>query len=397
MRRIVLSLISLTLLFAVSSTANYSEGVAAYQAKNYAEAVTQFQAAIEELKRAGAEEDPQYQPYYLMLGNSLSKSGKHKEAIAPLQTALRLKDGDMGTQLTLGQTYYRLEQYSEAAGILGKVDLSSLPKSAQGAISNMLSVCYEKSGNSGLALANMERAAQLNPDDAASQFNYGTKALAAGYTDDAVKALQKAVALEGSDPAKVRAYLNALVLKGRETTNKTSKKAVYEKAVPVATALSKMLPTYDSYLQLAEAQLGAQQYSGAATTLDRTIAKKSSDWLPYFYKGQAYTALNQYSDAVAPLEAALGKRPSANDKVRVDRQLGFVHERLKNLEESMAYYQAANDSAGYRRVEENLKIKQENADVDKHNAEVEELKRQKKELEEKMKALPGAAAPPSNR
>ena len=63
----------------------------------------------------------------------------------------------------------------------------------------------------------------------------------------------------------------------------------------------------------------------------------------------------------------------------------------------MAYYQAANDSAGYRRVEENLKIKQENADVDKHNAEVEELKRQKKELEEKMKALPGAAAPPSNR
>ena len=295
MRRIVLSLISLTLLFAVSSTANYSEGVAAYQAKNYAEAVTQFQAAIEELKLAGAEEDPQYQPYYLMLGNSLSKSGKHKEAIAPLQTALRLKDGDMGTQLTLGQTYYRLEQYSEAAGILGKIDVSSLPKSAQGAISNMLSVCYDKSGDSGRALANMERAAQLNPDDAAAQFNYGTKALAAGYTDDAVKALQKAVALQGSDPAKRRAYLNALFRKGRETSNRASKKAVYEKAVPIATALSKMEPTFDNYLLLAEAQLGALQYSGAASTLDKALAEKSSDWLPYFYKGQAYTALNQYT------------------------------------------------------------------------------------------------------
>ena len=397
MRRIVLSLISLTLLLAVPSMAEYAAGVAAYQAKNYAEAVTQFQAAIEQLKVAGAEEDPQYQPYYLMLGNSLSKSGKLKEALAPLQTALRLNDSDMGAQLTLGQTYYRLKQYSEAAGILGKIDMSSLPKSAQGAISNMLSVSYEKSGDSGRALANMERAAQLNPDDAAAQFNYGTKALAAGYTDDAVKALEKAVALEGSDPAKRRAYLNALARKGRETSNKASKKAVYEKAVANATALSRMESTYDNYLQLAGAQLGARQYSGALSTLDQAISKKSSDWLPYLYKGQAYTALGQFSDAVAPLETALGKGPSANDKARIDRQLGFVHEKLKNYEKSMAHYQASGDSAGYRRVEENLAIKQENEKVDQHNAEVEELERKKKELEEKIRALPGAAAPPPSR
>ena len=53
MRRIALSLISLTLLFAVPSTADYTAGVAAYQAKGYAEPITQFQAAIEQVKVGG--------------------------------------------------------------------------------------------------------------------------------------------------------------------------------------------------------------------------------------------------------------------------------------------------------------------------------------------------------
>ena len=100
--------------------------------------------------------------------------------------------------------------------MLGKLDMNAVPASSRGPVSNMLSVCYDKSGNEGLALANMEKAAQLNPNDAAAQFNYGVKALASGYTDDAVAALGKAVSIDGGDAAKRRAYGSALVRQARE-------------------------------------------------------------------------------------------------------------------------------------------------------------------------------------
>ena len=395
MRRISIPLV-LPLLFCSPLVADYAAGVAAYQAKNYSEAVTQFQQAIEELKVAGAEEDPQYQPYYLMLGNSLSKAGKLKEAVDPLKMALKMKDGDIGTQLALGQAYYKLNDYSNCARTLGSADVSALPQGTQGAISNMLSVCYEKSGDSGRALANMENAAKLNPNDAAAQFNYGSKALASGYTDDAVSYLEKAVSLDGNDPAKRRAYGSALVRKGRETQDRNAKKSVYSKAVANAQALVKMDSTYENTLTLAEVQIGAQDYVGAVSTLDNAIAKKSSDWLPYFYKGQAYTAEGQFANAVDPLTTSLTKGPGAKDKARVDNQLGFVYEKLREFEKSMVHYQAGGNSAGYDRVQENFKIAQDNQDADRHNAEVEELERQRKELEDRIKALPGATPPPSN-
>ena len=91
MRRTSL-ILSLSLLLGAPLLADYTAGVEAYKAKNYSEAITQFQQAIEELKVAGAEEDPKYAPYYLMLGNSLSKSGKLKDAVGPLKTALKMKE-----------------------------------------------------------------------------------------------------------------------------------------------------------------------------------------------------------------------------------------------------------------------------------------------------------------
>ena len=72
-----------------------------------------------------------------------------------------------------------------------------------------MAVSYEKTGQSGLALANFEKAAQLNPQDAAAQFNYGKEALAAGYTNDAVAALEKGLEIE-PDNALFRTNLERL-------------------------------------------------------------------------------------------------------------------------------------------------------------------------------------------
>lgn len=368
--------------------AGWEEGVAAFKTGNYQEAANQFQAFIEEAASLGAAENPEYAPAYFMLGQSLYKLGKPKDAIEPLKTALQLKSDDANTQLVLGQAYFKLGDYRNAVSVLSKMDTASVPEAHRAVISKLLAVSYQKTGQEGLALANLEKAAQLNPNDAATQFNYGTRALAAGYTDDAVKALAKAVSLDGNDPDKQRAYVRALVRQGREAQDRATKRAVYGKAAAAAQKLVQLESSYDNLLTLAEAQLGAQQYDPALATLKQAAAKNSSDWLPYFYMGQAHTAKGTFEQAVQPLKTALGK-PNA-DQQRVWRQLGFVYEKQKKFGDAKTAYNNAGDSASAARVEENQRIQEENLRIEEENRRIEELERQRKELEKEMKQLPGS-------
>ncbi len=389
-KRSVAISVLLPALLSATAFAEYNAGVAAFNAKNYSEAVTEFQASIEELKAAGLEEDPKYFGYYLMLGQSLLGAKEYAKSIEPLKMTLRLKEGDVNTQQLLGQAYYRMKDYRNAASTFSNMSLSSLPEKTQTNIYKMLADAYDNLGNDGLALSNMEKAAKLDPQNARAQHRHGQKALSQGYTDDAVKALEKAVSLKPNDVNYRRSVVTALVLKSRETRTSAPKKATYERAVSHATKLASLDPSHESYLQLAETQLGAQQYAAAVTALDKAIGKKANDWLPYYYKGQAYTALEDHSKAVPPLKTALTKSPSDQEQRTIHSQLGFVYEKLKDLPQAIASYRTAGNATGLARVEENDRIAQENENIDSHNAEIEELERKKLELEKKLGELPGA-------
>jgi tetratricopeptide (TPR) repeat protein len=372
--------------------AGWEEGVAAFKAKNYQEAANQFQAFLDEAESVGGGmKKPEFQPAFFMLGQSLYKLNKFKEAAEPLKTALELKAGDLNTQLVLGQSYFKGKDYKNAAAVLSKIDTAALPDAHKAVVAKMLSTAYQQTGDTGMALRNWEEAAKLNPNDAATQFNYGTQALAAGYTDDAIAALTKAASIDSSDPAKQRALVNALVRKGRETRDASGKAAAYSKASSTAAKLVQLEDKYDNVLLQAETQLGAKQYDGAIASLGKASAKNSSDWLPLFYLGQAHTAKGTVDQAVKPLTDALGK-PGADQK-KIWSQLGFVYEKQKKYSDAIAAYNKAGDSRGVARVEENQRIAQENAGIEDHNARIEDLERQKKELEKEMQALPGTGTP----
>ena len=386
-------LICLLLSVAVGSSAfaDWQEGVDAFQAKNFQEAANQFQAFIKNAADLGGAEKPEYAPAYQMLGRSLYSLKKYKEAIDPLKTALKLKADDVSTQLVLGQAYFRARDYQNTIDVFSQINAGSLPQAHQANISKMLSVCYEKTGNSGLLLSNLENAAKLNPNDAAIQFNYGTRALAAGYTEDAIAALAKASSLDAKDPAKHRAYATALVQKGRETRDRKTKLATYSQAAAAAHKLTTLEGKYDNFLLRAEAELGAQQYDQATKSLGQAIAKNSSDWLPLYYLGQAHTAKRRYAEAIGPLKNALGK-PEADGK-KVWKQLGFVYEKQKSLPEAKAAYLKAGDAAGATRIQKNIDIGDENKRIEGENALIKQLEEEKKKLEAEMKALPGSGSP----
>lgn len=391
MRKLPAVVLSLSLLGAGGAFAGYEEGAAAFKAKNYQEAVNQFQAFIEELKGMEAAEKPEYAGVYQMLGMSLTGLGKHKEAVEPFKTAIKLKGSDATLQLLLGKAYYEAKDYRNAADVLSKINTGSLPEAHRGAVSTMLSVAYQKSGQEGLALSQWEKAAKANPNDATTQYNYGVQALQAGYTDDAIAALAKASTLDAKDPAKHKVYAQALLRKGRETPDKAAKTALYAKAVGAAQALVRIEGSYDNLLLLAEAQLGAQQYDGAIATLNQATAKNSSDWLPHYYLGQAYAVKGAYDQALTPLKAALAK-PKADQK-KIWSQIGFVHEKQKNFADAKTAYTNAGDSRGLTRIQENERIAQENLSIEAQNQKIKELEEEKRRLEKEMQALPGSTNP----
>lgn len=390
-RKLPAVVLGLSLLGAGSAFAGYEEGAAAYKAKNYQEAVNQFQAFIEELKGMEAAEKPEYAVVYQMLGMSYIGMGKPKDAVAPLKTALQLKPGDAIIQLGLGQAYFKANDYKNAADVLGKLNTSSLPEAHRASVATMLSVSYDKSGQDDLALGQLEKAAKANPNDATTQFNYGVKALQAGYTDDAVAALGKAASLDAKDAAKQKAYAQALLRKARETRDRAAKSATYAKAVSAAQALTRLEGSYDNLLLLAEAQLGGQQYDAAVATLGQATGKNANDWLPHYYLGQAHAAKGSYDQAIGPLKTALAK-PRADQK-KIWSQMGFVYEKQKNYGEAKTAYTNAGDSRGLARIQENERIAAENQAIEAQNQKIKELEEEKRRLEKEMQALPGSSNP----
>jgi tetratricopeptide (TPR) repeat protein len=368
------------------AVAGWEEGVAAFKGGNYQQAAKEFQGFVDERPDV-------FQGHY-MLGQSLAKLNRNQEALQHLRKALELESGNVGVQLALGKVYLEVGHYADAAALLGKIDVSSLPAAQQSALHQMMAMALEKSGDSDRALDQLARAARARPNDADVQFQYGSAALRAGDTGAAISALEQATRLAPNDPEKLYAYAQALVRQGRSTTG-ASKTAVYQKASSTAAKLVALDPSYDNLMLQAGAQLGARQYDSALSTLQQAARKNASDWLPLFYQGQAYTQKSQYRSAESTLKQALDKASTSRDQVTIWKQLGFVYEKQKSYAAAISAYQKAGDSTSVARVEENQKTAEYNVAVEEENKRIRELAEEQEKIKEQLEQLPGGP-PPEN-
>jgi tetratricopeptide (TPR) repeat protein len=382
------TVIALALLSAGAATvveAGWEEGVAAFKAGNFTQAAREFQVFVEERPDV-------YQGHY-MLGQVLLKLNRSQEALTHLRKAYELDSSAPGVQLALGRAYLDVGRYADAAGLLGKINASTLPKAQQAVVYQMLAMALEKSGDSDRALGQLAKAARISPNDAAVQYQYGAAALKAGDTGTAVAALGRAVQIDPRDAAKQQTYAQALLRQGR-TSRGAAKTQAYTKAASAAQNVVAANASFDNLMLLAGAQLGAKQYDQALTTLKRAEGMKSTDWLPQFYMGQAYTQKAQYRSALSSLKQALDKARSDKDKVTVWKQLGFVYEKQKSYEDAIGAYRQAKDTASVARVEKNRETERYNREVEDENRQIEELRAEQEKIKEELRELPGGAKPP---
>lgn len=374
------------LLFGASAGwAGWEEGVAAFKAKNYAQAVREFEGVVGER--------PDWPQGHLMLGKSLLGANRTAQGVEALRKAYDLAPSDTGIQLSLAQAFVSAGRHGDAAQLLAKVNQASLSKEQQAAFSKLYTTALQQSGQGAKAQAELEKAARANPNDSTIQYQFGVAALNAGNTAQAVQALERAAKNDPKSAVKQKAYTQALIRQAQETGG-TANDPIYVKAAESAKALYALEANYENLLLLGEAQLGAKQYKVAADTFTQAASRNANDWLPLFYQGQAHTAAGNYDAAVTALRAALTRKPTGRDQSRVNNQLGFVFEKQKKLSDAIAAYQAAGNASAAERVTKNAEIAKHNEQAAAEEAKAKELAEQAAKLREELAKKGGGAAPP---
>lgn len=384
-RRSALALAVLSFLLTASiATAGYEEGVAAFKARNFEQAVAEFQQFVEER--------PDQHAGYQMLGLSLISAGRPGDAVAPLEKALELKGENPADRLYLGRALHLSGSHRESISALSRLNIGSLPAKNQSQVYQMRSASYARLGNTGSAAADLGRVADLNPSDAGARFEYGQMLHSDAQLDPAIAAYERAISMDGSNSEWKTVLVNALKVKGRSTRG-SGKAGIYRKAEDVAMSLVGTSPSYDNLLLLGEVQLGGKNYESAASTFQQAISKKRNDWHSHFYLGQAYGSLERFNDAEAPLNDALGLASGDAERQILD-YLGFVLSKQNKYDAAISAYERAGNSSGAARVRENKQIAQENEDADEFNRNIEELERQREELRKQLEEVPGATSEP---
>ncbi len=371
--------ILLILLISLSSSvfAGWEEGLAAFKAGRYDEAVREFKSV--------ADAQPDWPGSYLMMGQAYLKLNRNSEAVNAIKKAYDLNPNDDATKLALGSAYVEARKFSDAARLLKTIDVSKMKSAKQSAYHQLLAVAMSKSGQSGQALAALKKAAAASPNDASLQYNLGRSALASGETATAVSALEKATRLNGNDSKMKESLVKAYIRQGREKRG-SQKVASYKKAVTIAQQLGRS-GSFEHLLTLGEAQLGAKSYSEAVSSFDKAAAKKPNDWLSQYYKGQAQTSLKRYGQAESSLNSSLSKTSDPKNEKTIYKQLAFVYEKQKKFAEAIKTYNRAGDSSGAARAQKNRDTEAENKRIQEDNEEIAALKRAAAELDAEIEGL----------
>ena len=374
------------------ATAGWDEGVAAFKAGRWDEAIRQLQPVVDEREKAGQK----WAGGHFVLGQALLKANRNSEAVAQLDKAYRIDGNNVGIRLRLGEAYAAQGKYGSAISFLGRINAASLPKEMQAFLGQLLGVSYLKTNDPVRAqeeLARAARAARGSKSEAGIQYQLGTTAYNNGDTNTAVTALARATSLASGDMDMQDAYSKALIKQGRETKNSTAKRAAYQKAASAASKVVSANPSYDNSMRMGEAQLGAEMFDQAIATFQSSAAKNTADWLPHYYIGQAYTAKQQYRSAEQALQQALDKANATNDKNRTWGQLAYVFEKQKKYRDAQDAYARAGNSSAAARARDNAEIAEFNQGVEVQNKRIKEMTEEEEAIRKELEDLQGGRPP----
>jgi tetratricopeptide (TPR) repeat protein len=367
----------LLLVAALPAHAEWNKGLEAYNKKDWANAVKEF----EEVTKT----NPDYAGGYYMLGVSQRAAGQVSPAIASLRKAVELDGSQASYKIALGQALLQGQQYQSAYQLLKPLSLSSMEAGHRSNYALLFAQAATKTNRPGEAIGVLTTQARADARNYRLQQALGSAYTANNEEAKAFDAYKKAYELNPKDTSSARNAIKAAISVARRSSSNSAKSNYYNQAGLIAERLANSSPTFEHQLLAGEAFLGAKQYQKALSWFDKAKAKQSQNALVYYYSAQCKTSMNQLNPAIADLQQALKIGASGKLRTQVYNQGGYIYDKKKDYNNAIQWYREAGNQSMVRQMEDKKNAAAQNLQAQQECAEfkrkIDALKMQVDELE----------------
>ena len=262
---------------------------------------------------------------YFNQGYAQGELGRHAEAIAAYDQALRLDPDNAAAYFNRGLARSHLGRHAESVA-----DYSQALRLDPDNAAAYFNRGYDQGqlGRHAQAVADYDQALRLNPNDAVAYFNRGLAKKRLDRHADAIADYDQALRL---DPDNAAAYFNRGYARG-ELGRHADAVADYDQALRLDpdNAAAYFNRGYD------RRQLG--RYAEAIADYDQVIRLEPNDAAAYFNRGFARSQLDRHAQAIADYDHALRLDPK---HAAAYRSRGFAHGELGRHAQAIADYDRA--------------------------------------------------------
>jgi len=348
--------------------ADWEKGLAAYNAKDYATAAKEFEDVTKT--------NPDYVGGYYMLGLCQRSQNSLSAALGNLRKAVDLDAAneapDPRYSIALAQALIQAKQYPDAYASLKALSFSNLPASYRSSYALLFAQAANKTNRAGEAVNVLNTQVRAESSNAALYQALGAAQDDLGDDKAAFAAFKRAFELNPKDETSGRYAVRAATAAARRSGSSTEKSRYYTDAATIAEKLARAKPNFEHNLLAGESWLGAKDYSKALAWFEKAKAQKPNNSLVYYYIGQSYTSLGQYSTALSSLQQALTQASGNPDlRKKIYNQMGYVHEKNRDFAKAKQAYSEAGNSRQAAAMDEKIAAQGEN---EKFAAECREFK-----------------------
>lgn len=300
----------------------------------------QYEAAARAAKQIAAS-NPNDSEAWKIAGFAEMNLKQYAEAATDLQRALDLQRAasqeDDNTVDALAQAYVLTEKFDRALPLL------VIATTRKGALSapNAVMLYYRgiaeyQTGKAAEAERSFNAAVKANPKDAASLYYLGQIAFKGGRLDDSIALLNRATLNDARIASAWALLTTAYLRRAAAATIEAKASADYLSAVRAGESLTRIRTDAEAATLFAQALIGAKQYARAATVLEKVTAGDDAKGVTLYLLGVAHSRANNFPKAIAAFERAAAKTP---DDVNVYRELGYAYEISKQYAKALAAYE----------------------------------------------------------
>ena len=298
----------------------------------------QFAAAAKEAKELTVSH-PNDPEAWKIAGFAELNLKQYTEAVSDLEKAIdlqrRAKQEDPNTESALGQAYVLAEKYQEALPLLTAA-INRNPNQPDALMIYYRGISEYKTGKTADAEKTFNQVVKLNPKDSLSLFYLAQIALGKNDLDGAISSLNRATVNDARLVGAWTLLTSAYLRRAASNTDPAKADTDYLSAVRAGEGLIKLRTDAEAVTLFGQALIGSKQYARAASALERATTAPDATGVTFYLLGVAHSRATNFPKAIAALETAAKKTP---EDVNIYRELGYAFEVTKQYAKALAAYQ----------------------------------------------------------